>query len=336
MIKHVRSINNTLHIALFNYDNSFCHHIAVMQRLHSSPTLNHLCQTLHDVDDEYVRDLIKPVQIYSTYTGEDGQDLAIYTALKEYYTYFVNKYVSSVGMYGYIPMNVLVYIMLPVIYDLFPSDFETIISELHMDKIDFNNIDYVIKDIIFSSNAFLRTKYQQKQYQLYSAMIEKIPDHIEKQHFVSAIFEVYPNKNKTGGHAITLLKGIDEQYYIIDDQNAISKLEDYYSLRESRLYAISVKDIDEVTIANINAILHAKCIISPECAFSKRVSRYELNFEEKFSNVNEASLLTHSNDNNELNMLLLFISGVIVGVIVGIVVAMIVKHMNSEYAMMNM
>ena len=296
MIKNVRSINNTLHIALFNYENSFCHHIAVLQRLHSSPTLNKLLnkyENIHDIsNDSYIIDMIYPVHLYAKYKGNDDEELQLYTNMKKYYSYFVQKYVSSVGMNGYLPLNVLVYIFMPVIYNIFPNDFQTIISELHMDKIDFNTIEYVVKDIILNeSNAFFKNEFTQKQYDLYKVMIKELPNKFIKKQFVSAVLEVFPNKDKTGGHAITLIKSIDNSFYIIDDQNSISKLEDYYTLRKSRLYSISVRDIDEITIANINAILHANCTLSDECAFSKRVSRYELNFEHNFITVGESDLL---------------------------------------------
>lgn len=297
MIKNVRSINNTLHIALFNYENSFCHHIAVLQRLHSSPTLNNLLNKYENINDiskdQYIIDIIYPVHLYAKYKGDnDDEELQLYTNMKQYYSYFVQKYVSSVGMNGYLPLNVLVYIFMPVIYNIFPNDFQTIISELHMDKIDFNTIEYVVKDIIINeSNAFFKNEFTQKQYDLYNVMIKELPNKFVKKQFVSAVLEVYPNKDKTGGHAITLIKSIDNSFYIIDDQNSISKLEDYYTLRKSRLYYISVRDIDEITIANINAILHANCTLSDECAFSKRVSRYELNFEHNFITVGESDLL---------------------------------------------
>lgn len=279
---------------------------------------------LSSIDDEYVVDIIKPIYLYAAYEGkDDDEELSLYTKMKEYYVYFVDKYVSNVGRKGYFPMNVLVYSFLPVVYKLFPNEFESILSELHMDRIDFNDIEYVVKSIICDpKQAFLKQEFVQKQYELYTKMMsEGVPKKIQKKHFVSAILEIFPNKDKTGGHAITLLKGIDDHFYVIDDQNAISRLEEYYTLRESRLYSISIKDIDEVTIANLNAILHAKCIIDDSCAFSKRVSRYELNFEHKFLTVNESKLLKEIEKPSMMWWPL--VVGLMIGLVVGLVVGIV-------------
>ena len=159
------------------------------------------------------------------------------------------------------------------------------------------------------------------------------------------MLEVYPNKDKTGGHAITLIKGnsnIDDNidFYIIDDQNSISKLSDYYNNRKERLYEISIRDVDEITIANVNAIFHAKCDIDPSCKFSKRVSRFVLNFEHNFLKVEDDMLKPELKTENSMNetiqvkykdkketILLMFLFGLVVGIIVGI----LVRNVMNDY-----
>lgn len=348
MIKNVQSINGTWHIALYNYENSFCHHIATLQRLHSSPTLNRLLRNTTLPDDDYIRMIIEPVRIYASYVGSIGGGASlgisggdnsllsspteemIYNQMKDYYTTFVNDYVSSVGRNGYSPMYVLIYLFVPVVWTLFPDDFEAIISELHIDKINFLNVEATVKDIITGPSAFLQERFVEHQYELYTKMIEVLPTEFHPKHFVSTVMEVFPNREHKGGHAITLLRGMDENFYVIDDQNSISKLEDYYMLRESRLYSITLRDIDEITVANINAILHAKCAISDDQAIGKRVSRYELNFEHKFVTAPEASVMK-VNDRYWIGMIVGLLIGVVVGLIVSLIVSsMFVKHDDSQ------
>ena len=346
MISSLKSINNTKHIALFNYDNSMCYHISVLQRLHSSPTLNKECLKLklneQLVDKRNICEvLMLPIKIYSEI--DDSNESLIYTRIKEYFNWFVPNYVSNCGRHGYAPNALFIYFILPVIYKYFPDKFKNIIEELHVNKINFNNIDYVCSDVILNEkNTFLKNDNDRKIIlECYKTMIENIPSKIDRCCFVSAILEIFPNKDKTGGHAVTLIKGrsnieiqnsIDsfENFYIIDDQNSISKLSDYYNLRKEKLYEISIRDIDEITIANINAIFHAKCDIAPSCKFSKRVTRFVLNFEQNFLSTTEDLLKPEleyvkiksygilTNTDNLFKLIFIFVTGLIMGLVIGL------------------
>ena len=106
--------------------------------------------------------------------------------------------------------------------------------------------------------------------------------------FVSATLEVFPNKDHTGGHAITLIYGNSNiepntnTYYIIDDQRTISKFSDYYRDRNERIYEIAIRNINDAIAAELNKILHEESGISPNCKFSARITQYILNFEHNF------------------------------------------------------
>ena len=360
MISSLISVNNTKHIALFNYDNSMCYHISILQRLHSSPTLNELCFRLNineqTIDKNNILEvLMLPVKIYSEIN--DSNDLVIYTRIKEYFKWFVPNYVSIVGRHGYAPNNLFIYFILPVIYHYFPNEFKIIIEELHVSKINFNNIDYVCDDVILNDeNTFLENiEYRNIILNCYKQMINNLPNKIDRHNFVSAILEIFPNKDRTGGHAVTLILGRTnleienfsnnfDDFYVIDDQNTISKLSDYYNLRKEKLYEISIRDIDEITIANINAVLHAKCNIDPSCKFSKRVTRFVLNFEHNFLsttedllkselnfiNVKRKATLENSSDNNLFKLMFMFICGLVVGIIIGLISNRYIWNKNSQ------
>ena len=349
MISSVKSINNTKHIALFNYDNSMCYHISILQRLHSSPTLNKECSRLklneQTVDKNNICEILMlPVKIYSEI--DDSNDSLIYARIKDYFNWFVPNYVSNGGRHGYAPNTLFIYFILPIIYKYFPTKFKSIIEELHVNKINFNNIDYVCDDIILNEeNTFLKNAEDRNVIlDCYKIMINNLPAKIDRYGFVSAALEIFPNKDKTGGHAVTLIKGISnidiengidtiEKFYIIDDQNSISELSDYYNLRKEKLFEITIRDIDEITIVNINAIFHANCDIDPSCKFSKRVTRYVLNFEQNFLSATEDLLKSElsytkvkmsdvlnstNNDSNLFKLMFIFISGLIIGLIIGI------------------
>lgn len=303
MIKNIKSVNGTHHIGLYNFRNSYCHYTSVIQRLHSSPTLtrellksssaNEIGSNINDPDlKSFVSTIMYPVYIYATYDPSVSNDGAIYESLRTYFSEFETHYVAEHGRNGYLPQYVMTTIFLPIVHKLFPDKFDLILRELTMDVIDFVNIESSVQSIICSDDqAFFHQKYRQMLYNMYTEMMNDIPKQINRNAFCSAVLEVFPNKAGTGGHAITLIKCDDDKYFIIDDQNRVSSMEDYFRERKTRLHHISIRDIDEETIANINAILHAKCKIDPSCAFNARVTRYELNMEHNFLAIEEATLL---------------------------------------------
>ena len=362
MISSITSTNGTKHICLHNYDNSFCYHITVLQRCHSSSTLNKLLLKLNinesNVDKNNIFEiLILPLCIYAELNTSN--DLEIYTRVKEYFKWFVPEYVSINARHGYAPNNLLIYFILPVINKYFPNEFKEILEEMHVNKIDFNNVDYVCEDIIINNdNTFLlNTEHRHEILNTYKEMMKNIPQKIDRHQFVSSTLELFPNKDRTGGHAVTLIKGsanthddklqggkldnVDTMvYYVIDDQNSISELSDYYNLRKEKIYEISIRDIDEFTIADINEFLHAKCNIDSSCKFSKRVSRFVLNFEDNFLSAtdyllkpelayihdNSHQLLNTTNESNDgiySQTIYTFAYGIIIGVVIMIMINII-------------
>lgn len=396
-VSSITSINNTHHIALYNYNNSFCFHISVIQKLHTSTTLNHIFTQLFmkrlnnfiktcAFNNKYVRstgelidlfsinafkEILKefcsndplqhtlltqflyPLYIYSiwdflrnttlhdyisaqqlfdrgipplfTNFSMSISDYDLYNRMKEYFDAFVPTMVKPTARNGYFPQQLLIYFMLPCVYILTrafeksidkTSDeseyilFKNIISELHIDSINFKRIEYVIADDISGENSYLDdVNYRNVMYGMYKQMLKRIPEKIDMGPFVAATLEVFPNKDRTGGHAITLLKvKLDEMncrekqiervlddgsrmsvrsrecsnidYYIIDDHNSIESLENYYESRKDRLFEIVIREIDPIHVANINAILKSKC--SSEASLSNRVTKYVLNFEHKY------------------------------------------------------
>ena len=367
MISSITSTNGTKHICLHNYDNSFCYHISVLQRCHSSSTLNKLLLKLNinesNVDKNNIFEiLILPLCIYAELSTSN--DLEIYTRVKEYFKWFVPEYVSINARHGYAPNNLLIYFILPVINKYFPNEFKEILEEMHINKIDFNNVDYVCEDVIINNeNTFLlNTNHRHDILNIYKEMMKNIPQKIDSHQFVSSTLELFPNKDRTGGHAVTLIKGsanthdgklqgganngIDAMvYYVIDDHNSISELSDYYNLRKEKIYEISIRDIDEFTIADINEFLHAKCNIDSSCKFSKRVSRFVLNFEDNFLSAtdyllkpelayihNNLNTTNESHDDVYSQTMYMFIFGIIIGVIIMILINSInnkTKHKSN-------
>lgn len=289
MIKYIKSINNTYHIALYNYENSLCYHVSVVQILHTSPTLNKLLETINSINNEYINDILKPLIIYNKYIPDDNE-LSIYEQIKDYYKYFVNKYLTKGYIDGYSAINVLVYIFIPAIYFLFPNDIYNILSEIHINPIHFNNIEYVIKNIILTDNYFIEP-YCNEQYNLYKKFINEVDlNKIDyKNKFVASTLEIFPQKKNINGHAITLIK-TQNMYYIIDDQNSISELKDYFPGRN--IDHIYIKNIDEESINEVSNIMR--------CNYSKTTYKFKM---DKFN----SSINLFGGHNDTINKLIIFL-----------------------------
>ena len=299
-IEYVKSINNTIHVSIYNFDNKFCHYVSIIQRLHTSPTLNSLCLsfTPEQLDSDLTHLLIKPVAIYSHLNvdsrdsqGNTGNILSIFTQFDNFFNDFVPKYVDESARNGYVPHFLLIYCYCPLLFHLFPESFVKIVNEIHIDRTEFDVSPSIAEDIITRKNPFVIDKeYQQLLYKWYIQMVESIKDisSFQMEPFCSATLEIFPNKEHTGGHAVTLLYGqsnlepeVDE-YFILDDHNTISKFHDYYNKHSERLYDISIRDVDDVMISAFNKNLHDKCVIDNRCKFSSRVTRYVLCLEHNF------------------------------------------------------
>lgn len=323
-IEYIKTNNNTYHISIYNYENKFCYWVSILQRLHTSPTLNNLVlnDPTIDINNEDINSqLMLPVKIYASLDADMDSDMSlnsednstendtdentdenitggpnagkilnIYTKLKNYFNDFIPKYIHHNALNGYVPRFLLVYFYCPIIHKLYPNQFIDIINEIHINKNEFDVSPTVAVDIIKSANPFLIDELNDQiviQYQTMMKTIKSI-NSVSLVPFTSATLEVFPNKDKTGGHAITLLYGSSNieptinTYYIIDDQRTISRFGDYYRNRNERIYEISIRDINDVIAAELNKILHEESGISPNCKFSARITQYILCFEHNF------------------------------------------------------
>lgn len=282
MYKHIESSKHTYHFGLFNRRNVYCHMSAVIQRLHSSPTLtNKLVMKYKRIEDlpkeEPTYSMIKPVYAYATYDPKLNNESQVYSIVRDSYEHIDNHIADKNGRNGYVPNHLMVAAFLPLIYSLFPDDFQLILQELNMNIIDFTNNIVEAKSLILDDNyCFFKQEYRQKVYELYEKMYSSFPSELKSSDFCCAVCEVFPNKELTGGHAVTLIKSSTGEYFIIDDQSRINLLGDYISQHKGHIYEISIKDIDGTSIANVNSIIRATCTDDPTGTFNARVTRYVL------------------------------------------------------------
>ena len=235
------SINGTLHIAIKNYKNSLCYLVAVIQKLHSSPTLNKLSLTIDDNTlTSYQKDLMKLIQIYAKLTKDNVNET--YTELNKQLEKFGDLYITNIND-GYLTQCVLYYYYLPIFKKIWSENFNTICSELALFFRNTDEMNYKTNDVFTGGLAWFKPKYQNEALNTY--LDNKYEIKVAPQPVACAIVHVFPNKDSSnGGHAIVLLK-TPKGWFVIDDNNNFESYDDYVKNHKSRIYKIEIQDIDE-------------------------------------------------------------------------------------------
>lgn len=267
---------------------------------------------------EFIEAAMFPVRLYASYEGvaasasdADRADTRhrIYECLRHYYEFYDKYYVNEVAKHGYFPHYVMSYVFLPMLYRLFPDNFINIVMEIAIDPVNISNNEAECNSCICADDrAFYRSEYRECMYSLFQAMIAGIAGKdILRNRFCATVLEVFPNENGVGGHAVTLIacneaNGVSTGaviYYVIDDQSKISTIDVYYIDHNQRIHHFSIRDIDEKTVINLNAILCAFCTVEKDV---NRVTRYQLNFGKRFENCNGSQrLMEKYNVHDNLN-----------------------------------
>lgn len=321
-IEYIRSINDTIHTAIYNYDNKFCYWVSVIQHLHTSKTLNQLCSQLTEqqLNSSLWYQLLKPLNIYSKLVIDTDDEytksnvLSIYTMWDNYFNEFIPQHVHERARNGYQPHYLLLFCYCPTIYHLFKDNFIKILNEMHVDRTLFNVAPSIAENNITTKHPFiLDPNFQQELVSEWNQMMKFMESvkTITLEPFCSATLEIFPNPDHTGGHAITLIRGYantepdKEDYYVIDDHNTISLFCDYFNHHNQKLYEISIRDVDDLMIEAFNKYIHNTCNIDKRCKFSARITRYSLtmdhNFLEPTDTILKLALRESANTNDNTN-----------------------------------
>jgi hypothetical protein len=217
---------------------------------------------------------MKGIQIYSNITENNIKE--IYQQMKEWEIHFVDSHVLEPDC-GFFPSILLNAIYLPKIFQLFPNNFSDIMKELQLNPTTFNGKEKYVGEVNLEDNQYFNISTDINSYNnlLDNVKFENIID------FCGAVIELYPNvKNDYGAHAIFLLKSINNDFFIIDDQNDLTNIIDYYKVRHERISRMVIRDINGETISQINKIIPFK--------FNAKATKYELTFSgNKFTGGND-------------------------------------------------
>lgn len=293
---YIISNRQTVHILLNNFNNVFCYHVAIIQRLHSCPTVNRVCLELDKrTNDTYVKNTLEILKIYAGLNINNCNDINVqtnvYNSMREWYDKYVNTYIDSFN--GYMPEVLLTLYLLPCLYHVCQKDeneFKNILYELNVENNNIQRAEYVYRSDLVGDTSLLKPQYKQHALELYKNMLAHIDNIYQnlgesKSAFTSAVLEVFtePNNPKTG-HAITLIKNDKNIYYILDDNRVLQPLPDYYEAYKQRLWKFDIRDITSDTAAEINNILREHCKLNTFNQFEARVARYTIDFSNNFTN----------------------------------------------------
>lgn len=158
------------------------------------------------------------------------------------------------------PQGILLYLFFPIIFHYTDEyTFLNILKELNFSTIHFGNT-------IYDSNVFQvikdgRENYNKKLQEWYSDIlkyIEKNKNEINEEMFENQFCvttlciyfaSVYKRDySSNAGHAVTLVYGNDNEFYIIDDHKNIKQMDEYLKLKYSNIYELEFKDLTKEII----------------------------------------------------------------------------------------
>lgn len=158
------------------------------------------------------------------------------------------------------PQGILLYLFFPIIFHYTDEyTFLNILKELNFSTIHFSNTNY--DQNVFQVIKDGRENYNKKLQEWYGDILKYIEKN--KNEFNEEMFDnqfcvttlciyfasVYKRDySSNAGHAVTLVYGNDNEFYIIDDHKNIKQMDEYLKLKYSNIYELEFKDLTKEVI----------------------------------------------------------------------------------------
>lgn len=253
IVKSEITVNDVLYIGLFNEQNSICYYITMLQRLHSSKTLNRLISEEHFNE----KHPLYAVQLYSKINQGNKQNtfLSIQANLNKIFS----EVFDSSMLNGGEPFTVLKAIFIPLLIDsIGVQNTKTILCEMNIEPLNLGGKigDGFLSDNMSNSQKFFKdTSLDNKCKKIYSDNVNQLVDYIpySKQPFVICNLNIFFNNDEgqlshLGGHAVNVIKDDFNDFYVIDDSVNIRKIENYIASKPNRFNTFEFKDIDDENV----------------------------------------------------------------------------------------
>ena len=355
--------NGTMYIGLHNHYNHYCYYITVIQRLHSSPTLNKMLNNglnnmiggSSEPDADISKRIMSQLQIYSKITPENYEN--IYNQANENLKSVISQVFSPEMNNGGDPNAVLTYLFLPIIYHYTKNlnEFKQIIKELNVNPLHFNPLTYVNKNSFnFTKNEDFNKQLNKWYEDMFKNVIETDKDdsNISKFNITAASIYLRNAQGKQAdypGHAVNILYAKSKNdsnydYYVIDDDANIKDLATYCANAKPSIWQIEIKDMPDEAVKMIDSKQGFKCSsVLNNCfdiAVNKRIYRTVITFNSKNNNNNMSGGVTvqkvatteegEAEYKVKMSTLDICLIGFIILLVISIVVFLIYTHIESK------
>lgn len=324
LVKEFIESNGILFIGLPNYENKICYFISMIQRFHSSQTLNELLQNKELTHDNplYV------LKIYSKLNQNNVNEIS--KEIKSELNYIFENVYSQNMLTGGHPFDVLKVILIPVLIKEFGIDnTKTILQEINLEPLNLNfkiEFDY----------QYFKDKTKEDEYRsLYKTNLNKLINYqpYSKNQFVIGNLFIYfndenGNSSLLGGHSTNVIKGNDNEYYVIDDDVNIREISNYISSKQHRFNQLIFKDIDDFSIRelrnklgkfeNINSRIYKTIINYPSHSLTGG-GEFKLNEDQS-----DFNLLNQFKQQSKINQVLSILTIVLFSILVVILIIKII------------
>lgn len=183
----------------------------------------------------------------------------IYSSMFEYKNVIDELFHENLK-HGGDPQGILLYLFFPIIFHYTDEyTFLNILKELNFSTIHFGNTNY--DNDVFKVIKDDRENYNKKLHDWYRDILAYIQE--KKNEFNEEMFDnqfcvttmciyfasVYKRDySSNAGHAVTLVYGNDNEFYIIDDHKNIKQMDEYLKLKCSNIYELEFKDLTKEVI----------------------------------------------------------------------------------------
>lgn len=233
--------NGIVYIPIKNLRNCYCYHIAVVQLLHTSPTLG---SCLRVTGDRYADMMLGPLLTYNQINIKN-KDQVFEAMIKAYE--MLDRHVKVHGYWSY----VLLYdYIMPIIHHFWTDQFPQICSELNIDQFHLRQPPISVKAVM-RSNPFVEWRPCIDEW--YREMFED-PFDYRPAGFKGGIIEVMPDANSSdGGHGLFILKTQDK-FIVFDDATVVDLFEHYVHERSGFISRIAIQNIDAENASRLQSL----------------------------------------------------------------------------------
>lgn len=310
---YIVDCENNIYIGIKNFYNSFCYYITAIQRLHSSKTLKDNLNLMFKIKNGYNSVKINEIEIskkiFSILITYNKINRLNFKEITEEIIKYKDEVILSMFdenmKKGGDPQIILSRLFFPIIFHYTTQEiFIDILKELNFSKVHFS--DTLYQDDEFNILTGEYNRYNLTLNKWYNTMLDYLNDNKNKfsERTFSSSFKVSTlclffadvynrdNASEFAGHAVTIILGNDNIFYVIDDDVNILPFVEYITLKRSSIHEMEIKDLTELAIDKLKEIDFIK--------INRRYYRIAIEFEKNNENLKTINVINRQASNVNL------------------------------------